>query len=78
MPRLALAFLGLTVGGSAFLASGLAGFLTITSFQDHVLLREAPTLPKRLQGALGLKGTQWFLFAGDFKSPRHVSVHNAL
>ena len=45
MPRLALAFLGLTVGGSAFLASGLAGFLTISSLQDHVLLREAQRTP---------------------------------
>jgi hypothetical protein len=45
MPRLGLAFLGLTAGGSAFLASGLAGFLTIVSFQDHVLLREAQRAP---------------------------------
>jgi hypothetical protein len=45
MPRLALALLGLTVGGSAFLATGLAGFLTIVSLQDHVLLREAQRAP---------------------------------
>lgn len=45
MPRLDLAFLGLTVGGSAFLASDLVGFLTIVSFQDHVLLREAQSPP---------------------------------
>ena len=45
MPRLALAFLGLTVGGSAFLASGLAGFLTIASLQDRVLLREVQRAP---------------------------------
>jgi hypothetical protein len=44
MPRFGLAFLGLTVGGSAFLASGLAGFLTIVSFQDHAL-REAQRAP---------------------------------
>ena len=45
MPRLGLAFLGLTVGGSAFLTSGLVGFLTIASFQDRVLLRAAQRAP---------------------------------
>jgi hypothetical protein len=45
MPRLALAFLGLTVGSSAFLASGLAGFLVISSLQDRVLLQETQRAP---------------------------------
>jgi hypothetical protein len=31
--KLDIAFLGLTVGGAAFLASGLVGFLTIVSLQ---------------------------------------------
>jgi hypothetical protein len=34
-PKLGLAFIGLTVSGSAFLASGLAGFLTMVTVQDQ-------------------------------------------
>lgn len=39
MPKLGIAFLGLVVGGAAFLTSGMAVYLTTAQLQDRTLAR---------------------------------------
>ena len=48
MPKLGVAFLGMTVGGVTFLVMGLATYLTISQIQDRTMEARAPTTQQTL------------------------------
>ena len=50
LTRLGLVFIGMTVGGAAFLMTGLAAFLLVSQIQDATLLAQAkqPVQPNQV------------------------------
>ena len=53
LTKLGLFLIGLTVGGSAFLVTGLASFLLVSQIQDATLLAQAtqPVQPNQVLGS---------------------------
>jgi len=51
LEKLSIAFLGLAIGGTAFLVTGLAVFLTISRVEDRSLQAQAPRQPTAAQYA---------------------------